>query len=180
MGADRRHFLRTGCGAASRDGWNLAELVDPLRGCRVQSPLNNRSTIQPAALPSPKVLTKVMESLKAALYPRRLGPSGSERGAVALREASIDGFVGLTLQDSLPALRDQTYRTGDPSHGWRKPRRPGGWSATEITSRFAAQLPRISSLVDADLDAAYLIGTGHIQLSRQRENTFRPLCWNCG
>jgi len=52
--------------------------------------------------------------------------------------------------------------------------------ATEITSRFAAQLPRISSLVDADLDAAYLIVAGLMRLSRQREDTFRPLCWNCG
>jgi hypothetical protein len=93
--------------AVSGEGWNLAELVDSLRGCREHSPLNNRSTIEPAALPSPKLFTKVLESLKAALYPRRLGPSGSERGAVALREASIDDFVGLTLHDSLLALRDQ-------------------------------------------------------------------------
>ena len=140
----------------SREGWNLDELVDSLRGCRERSPLNNRSTIKPAALPSPKVLTKVMESLMAALYPRRLGPTGAEHGAVALREARIDEFVGLTLHDSLLALRDQirielvARATTDDSPGLEEQQQ-----ATAITSRFAAQLPRIRTLLDSDLDAAY-------------------------
>jgi len=140
----------------SREGWNLDELVDSLRGCRERSPLNNRSTIKPAALPSPKVLTKVMESLMAALYPRRLGPTGAEHGAVALREARIDEFVGLTLHDSLLALRDQirielvARATTDDSPGLEEQQQ-----ATAITSRFAVQLPRIRTLLDSDLDAAY-------------------------
>jgi serine O-acetyltransferase len=140
----------------SRDGWNLEELVDSLRGCRERSPLNNRSSIKPAALPSPKMLTKVMESLMAALYPRRLGPTGAEQGAVALREARIDEFVGLTLHDSLLALRDQiriellARATTDDSPGLEEQQQ-----ATAITSRFAAQLPRIRTLLDSDLDAAY-------------------------
>ena len=140
----------------SREGWNLNELVDSLRGCRERSPLNNRSTIKPAALPSPKLLSKVMESLMAALYPRRLGPSGAEQGALALREASIDDFVRLTLHDSLLALRDQirlelaARATSGDSHGLEEQQQ-----ATGITSRFAAQLPRIRTLLDADLDAAY-------------------------
>ena len=140
----------------SREGWNLDELVDSLRGCRERSPLNNRSTIKPAALPSPKVLTKVMESLMAALYPRRLGPTGAEHGAVALREARIDEFVGLTLHDSLLALRDQirielvARATTDDSPGLEEQQQ-----ATAITSHFAVQLPRIRTLLDSDLDAAY-------------------------
>ena len=140
----------------SPEGWNLAELVDSLRGCRERSPLNNRSTIKPAALPSPKVLTKVMESLMAALYPRRLGPTAAEQGAFALREARIDDFVGLTLHDSLLALRDQirielvARATTDDSPGLQEQQQ-----ATAITGRFAAQLPRIRTLLDSDLIAAY-------------------------
>ena len=140
----------------SREGWNLEELVDSLRGCRERSPLNNRSTIKPAALPSPKVLTKVMESLTAALYPRRLGPTAAEQGALALREARIDEFVGLTLHDSLLALRDQirielvARATTDDSPGLQEQQQ-----ATVITGRFAAQLPRIRTLLDSDLIAAY-------------------------
>ncbi len=140
----------------SQEGWNLDELVDSLRGCRERSPLNNRSTIKPAALPSPKVLSKVMESLTAALYPRRLGPTGAEQGAWALREARIDEFVGLTLHDSLLALRDQirielvARATTDDSPGLEEQQQ-----ATAITGRFAAQLPRIRTLLDSDLDAAY-------------------------
>jgi serine O-acetyltransferase len=140
----------------SPEGWNLAELVDSLRGCRERSPLNNRSTIKPAALPSPKVLTKVMESLMAALYPRRLGPTAAEQGAFALREARIDDFVGLTLHDSLLALRDQVCielvarATTDDSPGLEEQQQ-----ATAITGRFAAQLPRIRTLLDSDLIAAY-------------------------
>jgi serine O-acetyltransferase len=140
----------------SREGWNLEELVDSLRGCRERSPLNNRSTIKPAALPSPKVLTKVMESLMAALYPRRLGPTAAEQGAFALREARIDDFVGLTLHDSLLALRDQVRielvarATTDDSPGLEEQQQ-----ATAITGRFAAQLPRIRTLLDSDLIAAY-------------------------
>lgn len=140
----------------SLESWNLRELVDALRGCRERSPLNNRSTLQPAALPSPKVLTTVMESLAAALYPRRLGPSGSERGAGALREASIDDVVGLTLHQSLLALRDQIRieLATRPTSG-DSPDVQEHLQATEITSRFAAQLPRIRTLLDGDLDAAY-------------------------
>ena len=140
----------------SREGWNLDELVDSLRGCRERSPLNNRSTIKPAALPSPKLLTKVMESLMAALYPRRLGPTAAEQGALALREARIDEFVGLTLHDSLLALRDQirielvARATTDDNPGLQEQQQ-----ATAITGRFAAQLPRIRTLLDSDLDAAY-------------------------
>ena len=140
----------------SPEGWNLDELVDSLRGCRERSPLNNRSTIKPAALPSPKVLTKVMESLMAALYPRRLGPTAAEQGALALREARIDDFVGLTLHDSLLALRDQVRielvarATTDDSPGLEEQQQ-----ATAITGRFAAQLPRIRTLLDSDLIAAY-------------------------
>ena len=140
----------------SREGWNLEGLVDSLRGCRERSPLNNRSTIKPAALPSPKVLTKVMESLMAALYPRRLGPTAAEQGALALREARIDDFVGLTLHDSLLALRDQVRielvarATTDDSPGLEEQQQ-----ATAITGRFAAQLPRIRTLLDSDLIAAY-------------------------
>ncbi len=140
----------------SREEWNLDELVDSLRGCRERSPLNNRSTIKPAALPSPKVLTKVMESLMAALYPRRLGPTAAEQGAFALREARIDDFVGLTLHDSLLALRDQVRielvarATTDDSPGLEEQQQ-----ATGITGRFAAQLPRIRTLLDSDLIAAY-------------------------
>jgi serine O-acetyltransferase len=140
----------------SREGWNLEELVDSLRGCRERSPLNNRSTIKPAALPSPKVLTKVMESLMAALYPRRLGPTAAEQGALALREARIDDFVGLTLHESLLALRDQIRielvaraTSGD------SPCLQEQQQATAITGRFAAQLPRIRTLLDSDLIAAY-------------------------
>jgi serine O-acetyltransferase len=140
----------------SREGWNLDELVDSLRGCRERSPLNNRSTIKPAALPSPKVLTKVMESLMAALYPRRLGPTAAEQGALALREARIDDFVGLTLHESLLALRDQirielvARATSGDSPGLQEQQQ-----ATAITGRFAAQLPRIRTLLDSDLIAAY-------------------------
>ena len=140
----------------SREGWNLEELVDSLRGCRERSPLNNRSTIKPAALPSPKVLTKVMESLTAALYPRRLGPTAAEQGALALREARIDEFVGLTLHDSLLALRDQirielvARATTDVSPALQEQQH-----ATAITSDFAALLPRIRTLLDSDLVAAY-------------------------
>lgn len=140
----------------SREGWNLEELVDSLRGCRERSPLNNRSTIKPAALPSPKVLTKVMESLMAALYPRRLGPTAAEQGALALREARIDDFVGLTLHESLLALRDQirielvARATSGDSPGLQEQQQ-----ATAITGRFAAQLPRIRTLLDSDLIAAY-------------------------
>ena len=140
----------------SREGWNLNELVDSLRGCRERSPLNNRSTIKPAALPSPKLLTKVMESLMAALYPRRLGPTAAEQGALVLREARIDDFVGLTLHDSLLALRDQirielvARATSGDNPGLQEQQQ-----ATAITGRFAAQLPRIRTLLDSDLDAAY-------------------------
>jgi serine O-acetyltransferase len=77
-------------------------------------------------------------------------------GALALREARIDEFVGLTLHDSLLALRDQirielvARATTDDSPGLQEQQQ-----ATAITGRFAAQLPRIRTLLDSDLDAAY-------------------------
>jgi serine O-acetyltransferase len=97
-----------------------------------------------------------MESLTAALYPRRLGPTGAEQGALALREARIDEFVGLTLHNSLLTLRDQirielvARATTDDSPGLQEQQQ-----ATAISGHFAAQLPRIRTLLDSDLDAAY-------------------------
>jgi serine O-acetyltransferase len=155
----------------SQDGWNLNELVASLRNGRERSSLPLAGWHHQVQLPSGQVLGPLVESLGAALFPYRLGLPEPDRAIQGLQAATTDYFVGHTLDTCLRSLREQirielAART-EGSSSAAKTTGPGetGSSAlalsaldrqaNQITSAFASHLPRIRTLLDSDLDAAF-------------------------
>jgi serine O-acetyltransferase len=145
-------------GAMSEEEWDLADIVSSLRGIREQSHLEWLDPHQPVQLPSGKELSNALEGLRASLYPHRLGlPEPDLFGCPAPRSAT-DYFVGHTLDASLRSLRDQIRIELAARASPQNPLSRGkdlDRHATKIVARFAEVLPRIRSLLDADLQAAF-------------------------
>lgn len=100
-------------------------------------------------LPSREALAAVVEGLRGALFPMRLGPPD-------LRPESEDWFVGHTLDTALTALRAQvrlelrhTARTAG------QPTLDADVRSQAVVHEFALALPRIRTLLDSDVLAAY-------------------------
>lgn len=101
-------------------------------------------------LPSRDSLTHIVEGLRAALFPMRLGPPD-------LRQESEDFFVGHTLDTVLHALWQQirlelryNARMLDGAEDADLELR-----ALEIVRQFSQTLPHIRELLDSDVTAAY-------------------------
>ncbi|MDV3457855.1 serine O-acetyltransferase EpsC [Sphingomonas sp. HF-S4] len=98
--------------------------------------------------PSPAELARAVEHLAAALYPVRLG--GFAGGA--LRE---DDFVAERLGQAFAILAEQIARELDYWQGWcEAPFEPG--QTETIVRLFAAALPEIRTLIDSDIEAAFV------------------------
>ena len=100
-------------------------------------------------LPSREALAAILDDLRGALFPMRLGPPD-------LRQESEDYFVGHTLDKALHALLAQVrlelrYHarfTGEANQ-------PFDERALDIVRDFGAALPHIRGLLDSDVLAAY-------------------------
>ena len=100
-------------------------------------------------LPSREALAAILDDLRGALFPMRLGPPD-------LRQESEDYFVGHTLDKALHALLAQVrlelrYHarfTGEANQ-------PFDERALDIVRDFGAALPHIRELLDSDVLAAY-------------------------
>jgi serine O-acetyltransferase len=100
-------------------------------------------------LPSGEALTRIVDGLRGALFPMRLGPP-------ELRQESEDYYVGHTLDAVLGALFEQVQLE------LRYSARAGIANDADIESRaralareFGAALPTIRELLDSDVLAAY-------------------------
>lgn len=141
------------------EGWDLAAVVSQLRERRERRPPAGRPSLQPLPLPSRQVLTAVIDDLAAALFPQRLALPDARQPGRALPQDSTDYFVGHTLDACLRSLRDQILielaipaapdAEAGPLHGDQERR------AHAITREFALQLPKIRTLLDSDLEAAF-------------------------
>jgi serine O-acetyltransferase len=99
--------------------------------------------------PSREALAAIVESLKGALYPMRLGPPD-------LRRESEDFYVGYTLDTALQSLWTQARL--ELLYTARHDPRPAGEidaQASAAVRDFAAALPGIRRLLDGDVLAAY-------------------------
>ncbi|SDM48317.1 serine O-acetyltransferase EpsC [Polaromonas sp. JS666] len=99
--------------------------------------------------PSRDALAEVVEALKGALFPMRLGPPD-------LRQESEDFYVGHTLDSALHGLLAQvrlelTYSARHQGRGDADVEA----EALEATRSFAIALPAIRQLLDSDVLAAY-------------------------
>ncbi|QWF70200.1 serine acetyltransferase [Methylomonas paludis] len=128
--------------------WGIESLVTELHTLRVQSLENRQRREHPPKLPSKKILSQIVENLGSVLFPNRLGLPD-------LNEEGIDYFVGHTLDGILRQLNRQiglelqfvAQQEGrdDDMHA----------QAIAITRQFAAELPKIRTLIETDIQAAY-------------------------
>jgi len=101
-------------------------------------------------LPAPNSISDIVDGLRGALFPMRLGPPD-------LRQESEDFFVAHTLDSALHALHQQVLlelhytarQTGTEPDGEIDAQ------AINIVRTFAAALPKVRSLLDTDVRAAY-------------------------
>jgi serine O-acetyltransferase len=130
---------------------DLPEVVLQLRGVRERWRIAQQRPLEVGAreLPSRETLAEIVEALRGALFPMRLGPPD-------LRQESEDYYVGHTLDTALRALLDQVrleLRYEAPSSGDRAAAVER--EALTIVRGFGAALPGIRELLDSDVLAAY-------------------------
>jgi serine O-acetyltransferase len=101
-----------------------------------------------SSFPSPNELARAVEHLAAALYPVRLGGFRGGSG----RE---DDFVAEQLGLALAILRAQVASELDYWQGWCDAPFEEGQSDT-IVRLFAATIPEIRTLIDSDIEAAFV------------------------
>lgn len=131
--------------------FNTPEIVTSLRAVRQRWRESQKRSLEPGGreFPSREALGRVVESLKGALFPMRLGPPD-------LFQESEDFYVGHTLDAALHALLDQVRlelryvaRHANQTEEDIEDR------ALQATRALAAALPEIRTLLDSDVLAAY-------------------------
>jgi serine O-acetyltransferase len=133
--------------------FDVAAIVRELHAVRHDWRESQKRSLEPGGreFPSREALVGVIEALKGALFPMRLGP-------LDLRQESEDFYVGHTLDSALHALLSQARlelrymarREGrvDADAGIDE-------KAHDAVRTFAAALPGIRRLLDSDVLAAY-------------------------
>lgn len=131
-----------------RTALKIGDVVSELRALRLKSLENRQRRDRPPKLPSRKVLVGIADGLRAVLFPNRLGMPD-------LTNESVDYYVGHTLDVTLRELMVQVRRelrfAGDADVTGNSERE----RAAGITQAFAQRLPRIRSLLESDIQAAY-------------------------
>jgi serine O-acetyltransferase len=123
-------------------------VVAELRTLRLRSLETRQRRDRPPKLPSRKVLVGIADGLRAVLFPNRLGLPD-------LTSESVDYYVGHMLDVTLRELMVQVRRElrfvsgSDPSSNSDREQ------AGAITQAFARRLPRVRSLLESDVQAAY-------------------------
>ena len=131
--------------------FDTASIVASLRAVRQQWRESQHRSLEPGGreLPSRDALGQIIDSLKGALFPMRLGPPD-------LQQESEDFFAGHTLEAALHALLAQVrleLRYVGRHHGQSDDVLDA--RALSTTRAFAASLPQIRQLLDSDVLAAY-------------------------
>jgi serine O-acetyltransferase len=103
----------------------------------------------PPPLPSREVIIEIVESIVSALYPRHFGPAD-------LAPDDADAFVLGALESSLASLRRQIELELALAKEWKGDSRiDSPFRAGDVVATFAAALPKVRRLLDADLRAAF-------------------------
>lgn len=128
--------------------WDIDRIVSELRTLRVRSLELRHRDDKPPKLPSRKALITIIDGISAALFPNRLGQP-------ELTDEGIDYYVGHTLDSTLRSLYEQVRRELEFSSGLSRLSAEDRARAIQITRDFGASLPRVRSLLESDIRAAY-------------------------
>ena len=132
--------------------WELESIVQELRAARERwrSSHQRSSGFSTREFPCMSTLSNITDSLCGVLFPMRLGPP-------ALRQESEDFYIGYTLEMALDRLFQQVRLE------LRYQRRCNGEDLIGVDEKvativqvFSRQLPELRSILDADVEAAYL------------------------
>ncbi|MBY0454588.1 MAG: serine acetyltransferase [Burkholderiaceae bacterium] len=131
--------------------FDIADITESLHAVRREWRESQNRSQEPGGreFPSREALEQVVEQLKAALFPMRLGPYD-------LRQESEDFFVAHQLDAALHALLGQVAL--ELRYSRRHTGGEGGNIQTDAlaaTRAFAQSLPQIRRLLDTDVLAAY-------------------------
>ena len=126
----------------------INEVVTELRNVRTTALLDRQGHLRPPRLPSRKILAGIIEGLRTALFPNRLGPSD-------LAVEGVDHYVGHILNSTLRALLIQIQHELHFNSGTEQLDQETYAQAAEITQAFAKRLPAVRHLLDGDVLAAY-------------------------
>lgn len=131
--------------------FEVSDIVRALHDARNEWRDSQRRSRGPGAreFPSREALAQIVELLKGALFPMRLGPP-------ELRHESEDFYVGHTLHTALESLQVQARL--ELNFNARHQPRPASeidQAATEAVRQFASALPGLRRLLDSDVLAAY-------------------------
>jgi len=145
--------LRGAAGPALADPvlLDLGSIVGQLRSVREhwRGSQQRSGDVGGRELPSREALAAIVDGLRGALFPMRLGPPD-------LRQESEDYYVGRTLDSSLKRLLAQVQLElrFHARHAKQTPGEPDA-RALAIVRDLGAALPEIRSLLDSDVLAAY-------------------------
>jgi serine O-acetyltransferase len=132
--------------------FDLQKVVSELSAVRQRWRTAQQRSTEPGGreLPSREALTHIVEGLRGALFPMRLGPPD-------LRQESEDFYVGHTLDAVLHALLHQVQLELFYTHRLTAPSNDEGvqQQALSIVRDFAHALPQIRELLDSDVIAAF-------------------------
>ena len=131
--------------------FDVGDIVAALHAARDEWRDQQRRTREPGSreFPSREALAGIVEQLKGALFPMRLGPSD-------LRRESEDFYVGYTIDAALQSLLTQArLELLYTSRHDERPPEDIDQQATAAVREFAAALPGIRRLLDGDVIAAY-------------------------
>ena len=136
---------------APQPNWELDRVVAELRAVREKWRESQQRSREFGGreLPSRETLGRIVDALRGALFPMRLGPS-------ELRQQSEDFYVGFTLDSALNALLGQVRL--ELRHANRHApldEREIEARAVAIVKAFAATLPSIRAILDTDVEAAF-------------------------
>ena len=131
--------------------FDVGDIVGALHEARAEWRDSQKRSRDPGGreFPSREALAGIVESLKGALFPMRLGPPD-------LRHESEDFYVGYTLESALQALLTQIkLELGYMSRHQPRPPEDIDAQASTAARAFAADLPAIRRLLDGDVLAAF-------------------------
>ncbi len=133
-------------------GWGVSAIVADLRAARERWRSAQQRSLEFTVreFPSRTALQGITEALCGALFPMRLGPAD-------LHQEGEDFYVGHTLETALNALFQQVQlELGYHLRLQNRERHGVDIQAAEIVRTFAQRLPALRSLLDSDVEAAYL------------------------